>query len=362
MKLPFFNLSRQSEALSEPLKEAFERFLKDGQYILGTYVERFEAEFSAYHNVDHTISVGNGTDALTLALIAAGCQKGDEVLVVSNAGAYGSFACLMVGATPVYVDIDPITLTMCPKDLVQKITSHSKAVILTHLYGKMGDVESIRAICKEHQLFLIEDCAQATGASYKGKKAGTWGDVGCFSFYPTKNLGALGDGGAVITGDADIADRLRALRMYGWKSRFNATIEHGRNTRLDPLQAAFLSVKLPYLDAWNAKRRDIVQRYRDVATPGVCVGFETSEDYVAHLCVAICDDRVALQNRLSAQGIPTDIHYPWLDFEQSAIAPYVAKNIEVPVTQKINRQILSLPCYPEMMEEEVQEVCRGLRR
>ena len=258
--VPFF--SPAGAAFGVDLAACLRQVVDSGWYVLGSQVRDFEAAFADYVGVSHTVGVANGTDALVLALRALGVGAGSRVAMVANAGYYGSAAAALVGAEPMYVDVDAATLTMEPGSL-SAVLAHEKtdAVIVTHLYGQMADMDRLSTLCRQAGVPLIEDGAQAHGAAWAGRQAGAWGAVGCFSFYPTKNLGALGDGGAVVTGDAELADRLRALRQYGWGRKYEVLSPGGGNSRLDELQAAVLLAKLPRLNAANAARRAIAGRY-----------------------------------------------------------------------------------------------------
>ena len=273
--------------MASELEAAAQRVMRSGRYVDGSEIGGFEREFASYCGQNHCIAVANGTDALELALRTVGCRAGDEVVTVANAGMYATSACLQVGATPVFADIDPHTLLVSPASVSRALSPKTVAVVVTHLYGKVADVPGVAKVLKGRSVAIVEDCAQAHGARLGGKAAGTLGDIAAFSFYPTKNLGALGDGGAVLTGRADLAERVRALRQYGWERRFVSRVPYGRNSRMDELQASFLRAKLPRLDTWNARRRSVLKRYQDACegTPWHIV-HESAPDSVAHLCVA----------------------------------------------------------------------------
>jgi dTDP-4-amino-4,6-dideoxygalactose transaminase len=346
------DLSRQTQRLHAELAGALERVLASGWYILGRECAAFEAEFAAYCGVAHCVTVANGTDALELALRSLGIGPGDAVATVANAGGYSTTAIRAAGAEPLYIDIDDRSMNMSPEDLTAKLTPRVRAVIATHLYGRMADLPALLTVTDPVRVPLIEDCAQAHGASLGGRKAGSWGALACFSFYPTKNLGALGDGGAITTADPQLADRVKSLRQYGWRSKYHSA-EYGRNSRLDEMQAAVLRVKLPHLDAWNARRRAIAAAY-DAA-----LGIESAggEDYVAHLYVMRTASRDEVRAALKSRGIGTDIHYPVPDHLQDA-APRPA--VRLPVTEKAAREVLTLPCYAELEASEVSMVTGAL--
>ncbi|PJF26279.1 MAG: erythromycin biosynthesis sensory transduction protein eryC1, partial [Phototrophicales bacterium] len=310
LSVPFNRPSGAHAALMPDIDAAIRRVLDSGWYILGREVEAFEAEFAAYHGVKHAVGVGNGTDAIELALRAAGIGAGDEVITVAHTAVATVCAVERAGAKPVLVDIDLQTCTLDPVAAEAAITPRTRAIIPVHLYGQPADMPALAEIAARHHLLLIEDCAQAHGARLNGQLVGTWGHLAAFSFYPTKNLGAVGDGGAVLTDDDDYAQRLRRLRNYGQTSRYDHT-ERGINSRLDELQAAILRVKLPHLDAQNARRRQIACQYdaglaEFVNTPPQRPGAES----VYHLYVVRHPARDALKARLADAGIGTLIHYP----------------------------------------------------
>ena len=296
------DIRRQNQAIADEIETAVKRVIDAGWYILGPEVSRFEAEFASYCGSKECVTTANGTDALELALRALGIGAGDHVGTVANAGGYATTAILRAGAVPVFLDVDEVTWTISPQELSK--AKNLRAAIVTHLYGKMADMPALLA----SGVALIEDCAQSHGARLQGRAAGTWGVAGCFSFYPTKNLGALGDGGAVITNDENLSDQMRALRQYGWKTKYISEVPGGRNSRMDAIQAAILRVKLPYLDQWNQRRREIAARYDVAFGKRPCLG----EDYVAHLYVLRSrrPHRDRLRELLAAKGIATDVHYP----------------------------------------------------
>ena len=312
------DLLRQTTALQGELSASVNRVLASGWYILGRECTAFEAEFAAYCGVAHCVSVANGTDALELALRALGIGPGDIVATVANAGGYSTTAIRAIGAEPLYIDIDPATMNMSAADLAARLTPAVRAVIATHLYGRMADLPALLAVTGREGVPLVEDCAQAHGAAIGGKKAGSWGALACFSFYPTKNLGALGDGGAVTTNHQRLAQRVKSLRQYGWSSKYQCA-EYGRNSRMDEMQAAILRAKLPHLDAWNARRREIAATYSAALAgrPIQCPP-DFGEDYVAHLYVIRTQARDQVRAALKACGIATDIHYPVPDHLQEA--------------------------------------------
>jgi dTDP-3-amino-2,3,6-trideoxy-4-keto-D-glucose/dTDP-3-amino-3,4,6-trideoxy-alpha-D-glucose/dTDP-2,6-dideoxy-D-kanosamine transaminase len=346
------NLLRQTQCLQAELAGSLNRVLTSGWYILGRECAAFEEEFAAYCGVPHCVTVANGTEALELALRSLGIGPGDAVATVANAGGYGTTAIHAAGAEPLYIDIEPDSMNMSAADLATRLTPRARAVIATHLYGRMADLPALLAVTGRRGLPLIEDCAQAHGASLNGRKAGSWGTLACFSFYPTKNLGALGDGGAITTSDSQLAAKVKSLRQYGWSSKYHCA-EYGRNSRMDEMQAAVLRAKLPCLDAWNARRREIAKAY-DAA-----LGIDSApgENYVAHLYVMRTGARDDVRAALSHSGIATDIHYPVPDHLQNA-AP--RSDVHLPATEQAAREVLTLPCYPELKLEEVSAVSTAL--
>ena len=359
--VPINDVQRENRLIRDQLASAIERAVASGRYILGPEVEAFEREFALYSGTKHCVALANGTDALELALKALGISRG-AVATVANAGLYATTAIFQSGLEPLYIDVDPASMTMDPESLGQSITSDTVAVIATHLYGQMADLPAILEITERAGIPLIEDCAQAHGAMLCGRRAGSWGIAGCFSFYPTKNLGALGDGGAVITSEPAMADRIRSLRQYGWTSKYHSTIPGGRNSRLDELQAAVLRTKLDHLDEWNDRRRAIARRYsaafRDLPLTAPAVD---NTNYVAHLYVVRTSDRHSLQASLAAAGVATDIHYPIPDYRQESVLPRIASLPNLPVTEACAREVLTLPCFPGMTPDEVELVIGSVR-
>lgn len=350
-------------ALRDEIDAAMRQVLEGPAYILGEPVARFEEAFAAYCGAGYGVGVNNGTDALHLALRALGIGAGDEVITVSHTAVATVAAIDMAGATPVLADVDPRTRTIDPAAAAALITPRTKAIIAVHLYGHPADLGALQALCQQHGLRLIEDCAQAHAAQWHGRRVGGVGHVAAFSFYPTKNLGAIGDGGMVLTSDADVADRLRLLRQYGWRTPQHSELK-GWNSRLDPLQAAVLGVKLRHLDAHTARRQALAQAYAEglhglpVALPTVAEGCT----HVYHLYVVELAEqavRDALRAHLAANGIMAGIHYPEPVHLQPAYAD--VGHGPMPVSERLARTILSLPLYPEMADEDVRRVVRSMR-
>ena len=361
--IPFLNLHAAYQELKPDIDKAVGRVLDSGYYILGPEVEAFEAEFARYCEASQAIGVGNGLDALVLALRALGIGVGDEVLVPSNTFIATWLAVTAVGATPVPVEPDPATHNIDAARLSRALTGRTRAVIAVHLYGQPADLAALSAFCREHGLRLIEDAAQAHGARHRGRRIGAEGDVACWSFYPGKNLGALGDGGCVTTSDPDLAERVRLLRNYGSREKY-VHEEVGTNSRLDPLQAAILRVKLAHLDAWNDRRRKIAALYLDrlrgtgLTLPEVPNWAEP----VWHLFVVRHPDRDTLRQRLQEAGIGTLIHYPIAPHMQNAYAGLGIAPDALPIARKLADEVLSLPIGPQMELEAAERVAEVVRQ
>jgi aminotransferase EvaB len=359
--IPFNDLRRQYLDLRNEIDASVRGVLSSGRYVLDNEVDRFEREFAEYVGVPACVGVANGTDALTLALIAAGCVPGDEIVLAANAGMYATTAALCANLTPRYADVEPDQLTLSAATVEPVLGSATKAIVVTHLYGQLADVGPVADLSRSRGIALIEDCAQSVGARRDGLMAGGWGDLSAFSFYPTKNLGAVGDGGAVVTSDELLAQRLRQLRQYGWADKYRSVVPGGRNSRLDELQAAVLRVKLPYVDGWNERRREIVRRYREAADGRLRILGSPGHDNVAHLCVVLAEDRQGLRRSLASNGVSTAIHYPIPDYQQPVLVGTDAAEERLPVTEHASAHVLSLPCFAEMTEDEVSRVCQSLR-
>jgi dTDP-4-amino-4,6-dideoxygalactose transaminase len=361
LRVPLNDLQRHNAALTSELNEAMARVSASGYYILGPEVEAFESEFAAFCGVHFAVGVANGTDALELAVRALGIGPGDQVATVANAGAYSTTAILAAGAHPVYVDVQLDTACMDPAALERAITLRTRAVIVTHLYGRLAGMPALLEVTARAGIPVIEDCAQAHGAEQGGQRAGSFGALACFSFYPTKNLGALGDGGAVVTSREDLAERVRALRQYGWIQRFRADFSGGRNSRLDSLQAAFLRAKLPHVEGWNARRREIAAAYNRAFAPMGLGVPDLGPHHVAHLYVIRHGGRDDLREKLRASGVSCDVHYPVPDYRQPSLAGQPFANVRLPVTERLVSEILTLPCFPEITDKELSHVIASVR-
>lgn len=349
--------------IREALDAAWHRTLDAGRYILGPEVEAFESEFATYIGTQHGIGVANGTEAIEIALRALGVGPGDEVVTVSHTAVATATAIRRTGAEPVFVDIDPDTFTMDPGRVQGAITNRTKAIIPVHLYGQTADLAPLMEVAGNLDVPVVEDCAQAHGASYRGKKAGSFGALAAFSFYPTKNLGAIGDGGLVTTSDSDLAERCRLLREYGWTQRYVST-RFGWNSRLDELQAAILRAKLPYLDERNAARVRLASRYHELLadTDLVLPAPGPDRDHVYHLYVVRSSHRDQLQAQLIDSGIGCGIHYPVPVHQQPAFAARAeAHRHPLAHTERAAAEILTLPLHPAMTLDTVDEVANRVR-
>ncbi|WP_285703198.1 DegT/DnrJ/EryC1/StrS family aminotransferase [Microtetraspora sp. NBRC 16547] len=352
------DLRRHAVTTETVVRTSVERVLSSGWYVLGAEVEAFEQEFAEYCGVGHCVGVANGTEAIELGLRALGVGRGSRVATVANAGFYTTTALMALGAEPVFVDVDRDTKLMNLAHLKQILAESTlDAVVVTHLFGLLHDMEGVLDLTAPAGVPVFEDCAQAHGARRGGRRAGSFGAAASFSFYPTKNLGALGDGGAVVTGSADVAQQVRRLRQYGWESRYHAGVRGGRNSRLDEMQAAVLRAKLPFLDAWNRRRRDIATRYsQEIRNPRVECPPVHEEEYVAHLYVVVSAEREALRAHLTEAAIQTDVHYPVPDHRQPALTDPSGPAAALPVTDDLSVSIVTLPCHSELSDEEVTRV------
>ena len=359
--IPAANPAAQYRSCKAEIDKAIQRVLDRGWYILGQEVLAFEAEFAAYIGVDFAIGVGSGTEALHLALRACDVGPGDEVVTVAHTAVATVAAIELCGALPVMADIEAGRLTLNPGNLEHLITPLTKAIVPVHLYGQPADIVPILEIARQHDIKVIEDCAQAHGAMYHGRRVGSYGDMACFSFYPTKNLGALGDGGMVVTNDPALAEKTRLRRQYGWTERYVSDIP-GWNSRLDELQAAILRVKLKYLDEANAARAHLAGEYnRLLADTDLVLQVEYPESkHVYHLYVVRSSRRNELQAFLKAQGIGTGIHYPVPVHLQPAYRGRLLVPYELTETECVAREILSLPIYPELAQSDVKMIAKAV--
>ncbi len=361
MQVPFGDLKSHYQAYRKDIDTAVQRVLSSGHFILGPELERFERDFEAFLGTPYVIGCASGTEAIYLALAAAGIGQGDEVIVVAHTAVPTISAISMTGATPVFVDVDSSTYVMDVDELESRITPKTKALMPVHLYGQTVDMTPLMEIARRHNVTVVEDVAQATGATCRGVMAGTMGEYGAFSFYPSKNLGAFGDGGAVCTGSRENYDRLAMLRNYGQSKRYHHDIL-GINSRLDELQAAILSAQMPYLNEWNERRRVIARRYNEGLKDVVVTPTETDYNHhVYHLYVVQTSERDALQAFLLEKEIQTLIHYPTPAHLQKAYSHLNYKPGALPTTEYIARRILSLPMFPELTDEQIDRVIDGIR-
>lgn len=360
--IPFLDLGAAYRELKPEIDAAVARVLDSGWYILGPEVEAFEAEWAAWCGAGHAVGLGNGLDALTLALRALDVGPGDEVIVPSNTYIATWLAVTAVGARPVPVEPDPATHNIDPGLIEAVITPATKVLLPVHLYGQPADLDPILSLAQRRGLFVVEDAAQAHGARYRGQRIGAHGDIVCWSFYPGKNLGALGDAGAITTNDAKIADRIRALRNYGSRVKY-VNDERGVNSRLDPLQAAVLRVKLPYLDEWTERRRAVAAAYtRELRDAGLILPRVPQwAEPVWHLYVVRSQDRDGLQKRLADQGIGTLIHYPIPPHWQAAYVDLRRAASNLPIAEALAGEVLSLPIGPHLPLDDAAAVIAAVR-
>jgi dTDP-4-amino-4,6-dideoxygalactose transaminase len=353
----------QTQAYTQEIHDSIRDVVNSGWYVLGDQVARFETEFADFLGVRFCVGVGSGTDALILALRAVGIQPGDEVITVSHTAVATVAAIEQVGAVPVFADIDPVTRCLDPSCIQDVISAKSRAIIPVHIYGQPSPMAEIVSIARQYQLRVIEDCAQAHGAEIDGQKAGGFGDAAAFSFYPTKNLGALGDGGAVVTNSAEIARSIEALRQYGWEERYISEFP-GMNSRLDEIQAAILRVKLPYLARDTARRRNIAVRYRESIKNNHLVPPPQIEGtlHAMHLFVLETENREPFRRFLNEAGVGTAIHYPAPVHKQPAYMGRIRGYDRLACTESLYEKIVSLPMYPELTDQQVETICNALEK
>ncbi len=360
--IPFLDLKAQYASIEHEILAAVSETLASAQYVLGKEVAAFEEEFAAYSGGQFGIGVNSGTSALHLALLAAGIGPGDEVVTVSCTFVATVAAIDYAGAQPVFVDVDPITLNMDPSKLEAAITERTKAIMPVHLHGQPADLDPILDIARRNNLVVIEDAAQAHGAEYKGRRVGSIGDLGCFSFYPGKNLGACGEGGMVVTNNEEYASRIRMLRDWGQERKYHHVYK-GFNYRMEGIQGAVLRVKLRHLNAWTEARRQHAQSYRKLlADSGIHTPVQADyARHVYHVYAVRIPGRDAIQEALQARGIQTAIHYPIPVHLQKAYTEFGYSEGDLPVTEQAAKELLSLPMFPELTQDQVAEVCEVLR-
>ncbi|HEY40930.1 MAG TPA: DegT/DnrJ/EryC1/StrS family aminotransferase [Dehalococcoidia bacterium] len=361
MRIPLVDLKKQYQGLKDEILAEIGEALEGMQLFLGKNVQAFESGFAKYCGTESAIGVGSGTDALHLALLACGIGPGDEVITVSNTFFATVEAIALVGARPIFIDIDPDTYNMDPSQLEEAFTSRTRAIIPVHLYGQPADMDPILELARAYKIKVIEDACQAHGAEYKGRRTGSLGDVGCFSFYFTKNLGAYGEAGMITTSDPEITRQCRLLRDHGQEPKYYHST-FGVNDRLDEIQAAILKVKLPHLDGWIENRRNIAQAYNAGLPESIAKPQEKAwAKHVYHLYVIRTPYRNELRAWLETKGIGTGMHYPIPIHLQEAWHNYGGANYSLPVTERVVGEILSLPMYPELSTEEVDYICDSVK-
>lgn len=357
--VPLNNLSRAISRDRTEINSAIAEVLSSGFVLMGPKLKQFETELAEFLNAKEVIGVATGTDALELAMKAAMPTGKTTVVTAANAGGYTTTAANRAGFNLVYADVNSDSLCIDLENVKKSMTQDVGVVVITHLYGLLTDFSELIHFCREQGIALIEDTAQALGANRNGVFAGTLGDIGTTSFYPTKNLGALGDGGAVFTNSSELADKIRSLRQYGWSSKYDVELSGGVNSRLDDIQAAILSIRLPMLNTFNRRRREIISRYREaVIGNSIHVLPADGDHHTGHLAVALTDQREVYVSELRKLDIQTDIHFPILDYRQKAWRDDSVHNENA---EKATQQIFTLPCFPEMTEEEVSRVAIALK-
>jgi len=360
--IPLVDLVAQYHSIQEEIDAAVSSVLESGAFILGPVVGKFEESIAAYLGVAHAVGLASGTDALVLALRALDIGPGDEVLIPAYTFFATAGAVISVGARPVFVDIDPVSYEMDVTQIKSRITPQTKAIIPVHLYGHSADMDPILAIAQARGLKVIEDNAQAFGASYRGRKTGSLGDIGCLSFFPTKNLGAFGDGGMAVTNDPALAERMRRLRTHGWKKKYFSE-EVGYNSRLDALQAAILQAKLVHVDDWNQERRQIARRYSEqLASLGLVVPVEYDWGrHVYHLYIIRSERREQFQAYLKQKGIASEVYYPLPPHLAEPCRKLGYREGDFPQAEKASRETLALPLYPELTQNQQDEVIAAVK-
>ncbi len=367
MKIPLVDLKAQYNSIKDEIDTAIQRVLENGQFILGPEVKVFEEEMAAYCGTKYAVGVASGTDALHLALLACGIKSGDEVITTPFTFIATAESIAKCGARPVFVDIDPRTYNIDPAQIEAKITKKTRAILPVHLYGQPATMERILEIAKRHNLKVIEDAAQALGAEYKGKKIGSQSDAGCLSFFPSKNMGAYGDGGMVVTDNAEIAETVKILRVHGGRATYQHVM-HGFNSRLDALQAAILSVKLKHLDYWNELRRSkallynkLISQVKGIESPYIEMNAKSSCNYYTIRLKDARLNRNELRKHLESKGIQSMVYYP-LSLHLQEVYKYLCyKPGYFPQSEQAQEQVLSLPMYPELSEVQIEEVVGSIK-
>jgi dTDP-3-amino-2,3,6-trideoxy-4-keto-D-glucose/dTDP-3-amino-3,4,6-trideoxy-alpha-D-glucose/dTDP-2,6-dideoxy-D-kanosamine transaminase len=360
-QVPLNDLSRVDPLIQEQVLGDIGEILRSGSFLKGRFTQALKSNLSHMFGNSSITCVANGTDALFIALSALGVGPGTRVATVANAGGYTTGATLRLGALPVFIDVNPDTAQMSANALRTQLQSDQKVavVVVTHLYGLIGEIAEITKVCQEFDLPLVEDCAQSFGASLDGKLAGTFGVAATFSFYPTKNLGAFGDAGAIATRDIEVAHKVQSIAQYGWGTRYSVELSNGVNSRIDEMQAAALVRQLPLIQRNNDIRRGIVHKYSQALTSTRKMIMHEDERFVGHLAVMLTDSRESDQSQLASLGISTGIHYPITDNEQPAWKELLG-DIQLPNTDKVQQKILTLPCFPGMTSSEINQVVTAL--
>lgn len=384
--IPLMDVRRQYETISHELLPVVEHVLASGNYIMGKDVEKFESEFATFLGINYGIAVGNGTDALVIALRALGIQPGDEVITTAMSFFATSEAISRVGAVPVFADCSREYFTLMPKDVEAKITQKTKAIIPVHLYGQCADMTALKNLADKYHLYIVEDAAQAAGASYKEKKAGTYGDISCFSFFPTKNLGCAGDGGIIVTNSEDLAKKCRAYRVHGSGEEGKFTFENqntvrvnedfgsnlpkyfnyiiGYNSRMDTIQAAILRVKLRYLEQWNKQRNEIAKRYSEkISNPNILCPICGENNYHIYYVYVVCtEDSITFRKYMHDNGIATGIYFP-VPLHLQTVYRYLGyKPGDMPNAEFISKHSVAIPIFPELTKEEQDYVIKVINR
>ena len=362
-QVPLNDLSRVPSTLKARILEDISSIIESGHFLKGPFTAGLEEQLSNRHGGATAVCVGNGTDALFVALSALGIGAGSRVVTVANAGGYTSGAALRLGARPTMVDIEVATAQMSVTSLESVLSNQGDvdAVVATHLYGMVGEIGAISELCARYRVPLVEDCAQSFGSVVDGRPAGTFGVMATFSFYPTKNLGAFGDAGAVISSDKDLAARVASLAQYGWSQRYSVDLRNGTNSRIDEIQAAILLRQLTQLDEDNTRRRRIVGAYQEALRGGRRMIHANDERFTGHLAILLSDSRDSDRALLESSGVSTGIHYPIIDTDQTAWRGLI-DGPDLPGTRHVQERILTLPCFPAMTDVEIERVSDALRR
>jgi dTDP-4-amino-4,6-dideoxygalactose transaminase len=364
MRVPMLDLSEQYHELKQEILTNLDKVMSSSRFILGDNVKKLENDVADYSDVQYGVGVANGSDALHIALQACGVQTGDEVITTPFTFFATAGAIARAGATPVFVDIDPVTFNIDPSKIEDAITEKTKAIIPVHLYGQIADMDPIIEIAKKHNLYIVEDSAQSIGATYKGRKTGSLGDICCFSFFPTKNLGAYGDAGMVVTNNEDFAEKMRVIRVHGSKPKYYHHVL-GYNSRLDELQAAVLNVKFPHLNNWIEKRRNHAQLYTELLNKGLGDQIVTPVEkdgnfHVFHQYTIRVSEREKLQAFLKEQGIETMVYYPLPLHVQPVFKELGYKEGDFPISEKAAKEVISLPMFPELKNEQIEYVVENI--